>query len=93
LFVSSASAAVDLPADEAGISAYVNVSKNVDLDKVKALMNIVDSTETYAIAIVDLSGNIDPHVYISEDGWVVAYYTRSEPPGAIMDWATTLVAV
>ena len=90
LFTGSASAAVDFPADEAGISAYVKAKSSVNLVTVKpALATIERETDDYIIGTVDLpwhSEEQDPLVYVSTDGWVVAYYPRDRSSGWLLPW-------
>jgi len=87
----SASAAVDFPADEAGISAYVNAKPSgIDLNSVKsAFASIERETPDYVIGTVALDLHAEeeyPHVYVSTDGWVVAYYPRERPSSWILPW-------
>jgi len=90
LFTGSASAAVDFPADEAGISAYVKAKSSVNLATVKpALATIERETDDYIIGTVAMSGHSEeqyPHVYVSTDGWVVAYYPRDRSSGWLLPW-------
>jgi len=90
LFTGSASAAVDFPADEAGISAYVKAKPSVNLATVKpALATIERETDDYIIGTVAMSGHSEeqyPHVYVSTDGWVVAYYPRDRSSGWLLPW-------
>ena len=77
LFAGSACAAVDFPEDEAGISAYVHAKSSVNLNDAKpAFATIERETDHYIIGTVALSKHTEeqyPHVYVSTDGWVVAY--------------------
>ena len=91
LFSGSACAAVDFPADEAGISAYVHAKSSVNLNDAKpAFATIERETDDYIIGTVALSKHTEeqyPHVYVSTDGWVVAYYPKERPSGWILPWA------
>lgn len=91
LFAGSASAAVDFPADEAGISAYVKASSSIDLNDTKsAFASIERETPDYIIGTVALAYHSEeqyPHVYVSTDGWVVAYYPDDRPSSWIFPWA------
>ncbi len=91
LFAGSACAAVDFPADEAGISAYVKAMDSVDLNDAKgAFATIERETSDYIIGTVALSLHTEeqyPHVYVSTDGWVVAYYPNDRPSSWILPWA------
>ncbi|MCW7078688.1 MAG: hypothetical protein OCU22_06145 [Canidatus Methanoxibalbensis ujae] len=78
------------PEDEAGISAYVNTSQTIDLDKLKTIFTEVEAAgDNYIIGITpisDFGGDIDVHVYADTDGWIVAYFTKDEPAAKIMQW-------
>ena len=91
LFAGSACAAVDFPADEAGISAYVHAKSSVNLNDAKpAFATIERETDDYIIGTVALSKHTEeqyPHVYVSTDGWVVAYYPNDRPASWILPWA------
>ena len=91
LVAGSASAAVDFPADEAGISAYVKASSSIDLNDAKsAFASIERETPDYIIGTVALSLHSEeeyPHVYVSTDGWIVAYYPDDSPSSWIFPWA------
>jgi len=90
LFTGSASAAVGFPADEAGISAYVKAKTSINLATVKpAFATIERETDDYIIGTVAMSGHSEeqyPHVYVSTDGWVVAYYPRDRSSGWLLPW-------
>ena len=91
LFAGSACAAVDFPADEAGISAYVHAKSSVNLNDAKpAFATIERETDDYIIGTVALDMHTEeqyPHVYVSTDGWVVAYYPNDRPSSWILPWA------
>jgi len=78
------------PEDEAGISAYVNTSQTIDLDKLKTIFTEVEEVgDNYIIGITpisDFGGDIDVHVYADTNGWIVAYFTKDEPAAKIMQW-------
>lgn len=76
---------------EAGVSAYTNVGQ-VDLTVVKEIYRAIEREEDgYLVGVVDIPDYDDtqaPHVYASEDGWVVAYYLKDDPASKIMDWVS-----
>lgn len=78
------------PADEAGISAYVNAGQNIDLAKVKsALRGIEAEGSNYVIGIIELTGLPQeefPHMYVTTDGWILAYYSKFAPASRLMQW-------
>ena len=86
----SASAAVDFPADEAGISAYVKAKDNISLDQAKlAFASIERETADYIIGTVSLPWHTEdqyPHVYVSKDGWIVAYYPKGRELSWLIPW-------
>jgi hypothetical protein len=86
-----ASAAVDFPADEAGISAYVKAKSSITLSSAKpAFATIERETSDYIIGTVAIDLHAEeeyPHVYVSTDGWVVAYYPNDRPSSWILPWA------
>jgi hypothetical protein len=90
LLTGSASAAVDFPADEAGISAYVKAKASIDLNLTKsAFASIERETPDYIIGTVSMWRHEEeeyPHVYVSKDGWIVAYYPKARSSGWIMPW-------
>ena len=77
-------------ANEAGISAYINVGKSINLDQAAGAYKIIeDRTSTYVIGIVSVPNETDyelPHVYTSSDGWIMAYYAKEQPRALIMPW-------
>lgn len=83
-------AGLKFPMNEVGISAYVNMGTAIDLAKAQALLSVPeDVTDTYVIGTVPLTGNTEdmwPHVYISKDGWLMAYYPASEPSSKLFQW-------
>jgi len=87
----SANAAVDFPSDEAGISAYVHAKTSVNLKSVKPAFDSIErETSDYIIGTVALDKHTEeeyPHVYVSTDGWVVAYYPNDRPSSWILPWA------
>ena len=76
--------------EEAGISAYVNVGQEIDLEKAEtAFKSIETANESYIIGEIDLPGlpeYADPHAYVHKDGWIVAYYSKYAPTSKIMEW-------
>lgn len=76
--------------DEAGISAYVNIGYEIDIGEAQeAFKSIETANETYIIGEINLIGlpeYVDPHVYVHENGWVLAYYSKYTPASKIMYW-------
>ncbi|PXF53925.1 MAG: hypothetical protein C4B56_00545 [Candidatus Methanophagaceae archaeon] len=80
------------PKDKAGISAYINTSQTIDIEKIKTIFTEVEEVgDNYIIGITpisDFGGDIDVHVYADTDGWIVAYLETDEPAAKIMQWGT-----
>ncbi len=83
------------PESKAGISAYINTSQTINIEKVKTMYTLVEEVgDNYIIGITpisDFGGNIDVHVYADTDGWIVAYFENNEPASKIMQWGTANV--
>ena len=90
LFAGNTSAAVDFPADEAGFASYVKASSSIDLNDTKSVfVSIERETADYIIGTVDITWHSEqdrPHVYVSKDGWIVAYYPKDRSAGWIFPW-------
>jgi len=80
------------PKDKAGISAYINTSQTIDIEKIKTIFTEVEEVgDNYIIGITpisDFGGEIGVHVYADTDGWIVAYLETDEPAAKIMQWGT-----
>jgi hypothetical protein len=68
---------------EAGIAAYVKLQNQVHLESAKQAFKIIEQdTSSFVVGIVEISNApLNPHVFISSDGWVVAYFLRDESVG------------
>ncbi len=79
------------PKDEAGIAAYVNVGKSINItEAVKAFTQTEELSQTHAIGIVPIDnkrGMINVHVYVDTGGYVVAYFKNTEPASKIIKWS------
>jgi len=78
------------PMNEAGISAYVNVGGTIDLAKARTLFSAPEeATDSYVIGTVPLVGSTEdmwPHLYVGKDGWLLAYYPKTEPTSKLVQW-------
>jgi len=80
------------PVDQAGIAAYVKVDNinNVDINTIgNAFHSIEASGESYIIGTVEVQNEVNPsypHLYIGLDGWLVAYYLKTEEASRMMQW-------
>ena len=82
--------------DEAGISAYTNAGQAIDLNLVKTFFRGIErSTADYIIGSVPAPGfvgvadseeQVDAHVYIHRDGWIVVYYLKDAPVTKMITW-------
>lgn len=76
--------------EEAGICAYTNAGRTIDLARVKPVYRTIEhETKDYVIGSVEITGypeTEDAHVYVHKDGWVAAYYLKEEPVAKIIDW-------
>jgi hypothetical protein len=79
------------PEDEAGISAYVNVGKSINItEAVKAFTQIEELSQTHAIGIIPIDnkrGTVNVHVYLDTGGYIVAYFKNTEPASKIIKWS------
>jgi hypothetical protein len=79
----------DILNSEAGISAYFQSQGNVKLEGAKSVFRTIEvETDSYIIGSVPLDGYEeydDPHIFVSVDGWFVAYYLVSDPVSKILN--------
>lgn len=80
------------PASVAGISAYLNVGRPIDLARAREVLQGVEAEgDDYLIGIVALEGYFDsqwPHIYVDTQGWMIAYYSKNDPASKLMPWVT-----
>ncbi len=90
------------PIDEAGIAVYVQVDDVASMDISTlgdAYYGLDVSDETFVIGTVRIAnhggrsgGGADwfnyPHVYTGLDGWIIAYYLRTEESSRITQWTS-----
>ena len=83
-------AGVSFLQEEAGMSAYSNVGKSINLATLRPKFRTIEAeTAEYIIGSVpvpDHDESWDVHVYAHKDGWMVAYYLKDEPVAKIIDW-------
>jgi len=84
--------------NEAGIAAYFNAGRAIDLNSANLqplYRSPVTPVNGYLLGSarvsdtntnLDYDANDDAKLYISQDGWVMAYYHRSAPTSKIFDW-------
>ena len=76
-------------ANEAGIAAYFQQPDGIDLSAVRGLYRTIEADEeNYIIGsmqVRDYGERWDVHVYVSADGWVLAYYPKDQPASRIVD--------
>ena len=78
------------PEDKAGISAYVNTSQTIDLEKLKTIFTEVEEVgDNYIVGLTpisDFGGDINVTVYADTSGWIVAFFKNDEPAAMMMQW-------
>jgi hypothetical protein len=76
--------------EEAGISAYVNINRTIDLALARTAYRGDPEKETsdYLVGSVNvsLSENDDVHCFVHKTGWIVTYYGNNTPLSKIVDW-------
>ncbi len=79
------------PQNEAGISAYVNLGHEIDLERARSVFKGIEADEAdYLIGIIELANLAEdmwPHAYVSKSGWLMAYYSKTEPTSKLMQWS------
>jgi hypothetical protein len=68
--------------EEAGVCAYTKLDTPINLSIVKTAFRTIEyECDDYIIGSVAVSNDEseDVHVYVSKDGWLVAYYLKEEP--------------
>lgn len=80
------------PVDEAGIAAYVKLD-NIDITVLTDALSHLSGDKRQGINYVIGQKNIEnireynhPYIYVGLDGWMVAYYLRTEEASKIMQW-------
>lgn len=86
----------DFLSQEAGIAAYANIGKPIDLTKVDRFFRTREQeTPDYIVGSVtppgyedlpDLREGADVHVYVHKDGWIIAYLLEWQHTAQIIDW-------
>lgn len=83
-------AGVSFLQEEAGMSAYTNLGKSINLATLRPKFRTIEAeSDEYIIGSVpvpDHDETWDVHVYAHRDGWLVAYYLSDEPVAKIIDW-------
>ena len=74
---------------QAGMAAYVNVgSLNLE-NAIEAYNQINNLSTSHAVGLINIGnvyGSDNIHVYVDVNGWIVAYITRDEQLGKIVQW-------
>lgn len=83
-------AGVSFLEQEAGISAWMNAGKSIDLTRAKTVFKTIEKdTNEYVVGSIPLSGyseREDVHAFVHKDGWIVVYYMKKDPAAKIVDW-------
>ncbi len=76
------------PENEAGISAYFKVSTGINLTQAKtAFATIDEETSNYikgTVAVAGMTEDEYPYVWVSSDGWIIAYIPRDYKSEALI---------
>ena len=85
--------ATTFPVDQAGIAAYTKLDSINSTQLTQALTHFYSLNKTngtYVIGTKEIVNVYDPktypHLYIGLDGWIVAYYLKTEESSRIMQW-------
>jgi len=82
--------------EEAGISAYMQSTSQIDLQQVRSVFRTIEiETPDYligSVAVPNYAEHFDVHVYVHVDGWILAYYMQDEPVAKIIDGKNHSVA-
>lgn len=82
-------AAVAAIAEEAGIAAYFNAAAAINLDSVADQYATIEArTDAYiigSVAVPQYNERHQVHVYVHKDGWIMAYYLKSDPVAKMVD--------
>ena len=77
--------------DEAGIAGYAQLPAIADFAYVRGLYRTIErETDDYIIGSIPVDpyrDTEDMHVYIHQNGWIVAYYMNDYAAGRLIDWA------
>ncbi|MFC2077821.1 hypothetical protein ACFLTM_03340 [Candidatus Bipolaricaulota bacterium] len=80
----------EFPRNEVGICAYVNMGDVIELSRAADAFSGIEASESDyiigTVALPNLEEDMWPHVYISSDGWIMAYYPKTEPTSRIVQW-------
>lgn len=91
--VSQVKAAGELLPDVAGLSAWAQVDPlTINLDYIRSSYNIEIDGGDYLIFDVPITGYVeeyDAHVFVHEDGWIMAFYKQGEPTAKMIDVINT----
>lgn len=75
--------------DEAGIAAYYKAPNALNLELIRPLFNSIElESADYilgSISVPDYAEHFDAHVYVRNDGWIMAYYLSSAPTSKMID--------
>lgn len=80
--------------DEAGIAAYFNAGITINLTDVRDIYRTIEhdpliGDPTYilgSVPVTNYNDSEDVHVYVSTDGWFMAYYLDTDLVTKIIDW-------
>lgn len=74
---------------EAGISAYYKSPDAITLSQVRGQFRTIEmETPDFiigSVAVPNYEEHFDVHVYVHNNGWILAYYLRADPVNKIID--------
>lgn len=74
---------------QAGISAYYRTPGTISLSQVRSQFRTIESeTPNYiigSVAVPNYIEHFDVHVYVDVNGWILAYYPKTDPVAKIVD--------
>ncbi len=86
--VSSVQAAATNLSGYAGIAAYTKITP-IDLEMFKSVFQMIEyEDEEIIVGTLDLpiyEKVYDPMVLVSSDGWIIAFYSNTDPAGKLLD--------
>ena len=82
--------------NEAGVTAYTKLSKELDLANMELSFKTIGRKSTHFITgiivapgyeyLPEFGENAEVQVYLHQDGWIVAYLTQWQHASALFDW-------
>lgn len=75
---------------EAGMSAYIDVGATINLSAARNAFRTVEREDPDwligSVPVPDHPEVEDAHVFVHQDGWIIAYYRRGSPVAQVVHW-------